>query len=248
MLAAGAREAVVGDMRLAADMQAAAAGVRAIYHICPNMHPDEVEMGHVAVQAGRTAGVSRFVYHSVLHPQTEAMPHHWQKLRVEELLLTAGLPFTILQPAVYMQNILGSWAQIIRQGIYEVPYPVGTRLSMVDLRDVAEAAADVLSKDGHKNATYELVGTMPLPQTAVAVTLGQQLNRPVKAREIALADWQQQAEATGLDGYSRDALIKMFRYYAQFGLAGNPRILTQLLGRRPTSLMEFIAAAITGEE
>jgi hypothetical protein len=23
------------------------------------------------------------VYHSVLHPQIEAMPHHWNKLRVE---------------------------------------------------------------------------------------------------------------------------------------------------------------------
>jgi hypothetical protein len=35
----------------------------------------------------------RLVYHSVLHPQTEQMPHHWHKLRVEEMLLESRLPW-----------------------------------------------------------------------------------------------------------------------------------------------------------
>jgi hypothetical protein len=30
------------------------------------------------------------VFHSVLKPQTEAMPHHWNKLRVEELRYLSG--------------------------------------------------------------------------------------------------------------------------------------------------------------
>ena len=35
-----------------------------------------------------------------------SMPHHWLKMRVEEKLFASGLPFTILQPAAYMQNVL----------------------------------------------------------------------------------------------------------------------------------------------
>jgi NAD(P)H dehydrogenase (quinone) len=64
--------------------------VRAIYHICPNVSRDEVAYARAVATAARTHGVTRFVYHSVLHPQIEAMPHHWQKVRVEEMLLAAG--------------------------------------------------------------------------------------------------------------------------------------------------------------
>ncbi len=71
----------------------------------------------------------RFVYHSVLHPQIEAMPHHWAKMRVEEMLFAAGFDLTILQPTAYMQNILGAWRGIVEDGVFRVPYPVETRLS-----------------------------------------------------------------------------------------------------------------------
>ena len=66
--------------------------------------------GYVAaIRAAQSAGVERFVYHSVLHPQVEIMAHHWQKMRVEEQLFESGLSFTILQPAAYMQNVLAGW-------------------------------------------------------------------------------------------------------------------------------------------
>lgn len=234
--AAGADEVVFGDMRSREVMMAAVAGARAVYHICPNMHPDEVAIGRLAIEAGQAAGVEHFVYHSVLHPQTEAMPHHWHKLRVEEMLLESGLPFTILQPAAYMQNILAGWEAIRTEGIYAVPYPVTTELSLVDLADVADVAALVLTEAGHGGATYEVVGTKPLAQTTVAEELGQVLQRPVAACELSLADWRQQAEAAGMGGYAVDTLIKMFRYYATYGFAGNPHVLGYLLGRQPTSL------------
>ena len=91
----------------------------------------------------------RLVYHSVLHPQIEAMPHHWEKMRAEELLFAAGLDVTVLQPTAYMQNILAGWRDIVEAGIYRVPYPVESRISLVDLDDVAAAAALVLTQPGH---------------------------------------------------------------------------------------------------
>jgi uncharacterized protein YbjT (DUF2867 family) len=121
------------------------------------------------------------VYHSVLHPQIEAMPHHWNKMRVEEMLLGSPLDVTILQPAAYMQNILAEWDRMLRSGVYRVPYPVETRLSLVDLDDLAEAAATVLINAGHSGATYELVGTPPISQIEIAETFGKALGRPVRA-------------------------------------------------------------------
>jgi len=238
--ALGVGEVLVGDMRLPATMDQASRGVRAVYHICPNVSPDEVAIGQVAIAAARAAGVRHFVYHSVLHPQTEAMPHHWQKLRVEERLFESGLSNTILQPAAYMQNVLAHWDQILQQGVYPVPYPVETRLSMVDLEDVATAAAIVITEPGHTGATYELAGPEALSQTEVASLLSEKVGCPVRAQVVSLAAWEQRARASGLGDYQVETLIKMFRYYQRHGFTGNPRVLGWLLQRPPTTFEVFL--------
>ncbi len=236
----GVADVIVGDIGDTAVYHTATQNIRALYHICPNMHPNEVEIGHIAIAAAQANGVQHFVYHSVLHPQTERMPHHWHKLRVEEMLFESGLPVTILQPTAYMQNILGSWRTITEKGLFVVPYPVTTKLSLVDLDDVAKVAAMVLTETGHDGAIYELVGTEPLAQVAVAKGIGEIYGRSVQAQQIPITDWQQQAEAAGLSKYQITTLTKMFNYYADFGFAGSPNVLKFLLGRVPNSLMQFL--------
>lgn len=238
---AGVMAVYQGDMANENDLRQALAGVRAVYHICPNMHPNELGIGEKLLAAAHQHTLSHLVYHSVLHPQTHEMPHHWQKNQLEEKLFTAGIPYTILQPAAYMQNILAGWSRITQQGILANPYPITTRLSLVDLRDVAEVAARVLTEPGHNYATYELVGTRPLTQTQVAALLSQVLDRPVVATEIPLEEWRWQVGAT-LSAYALDTLVKMFHYYAAYGLEGNPTILNLLLSWPPTSLESFFAS------
>ena len=238
---AGAVEVHVGDLAVAADVARAMQGIAAVYHICPNMHQHEVRIGQNIIAAAQTAGMAHLVYHSVLHPQTTRMPHHWHKLQVEEQLFEAGLDYTILQPTAYMQNLLANWASIVDNGQLALPYPVATRISLVDLNDVAQVAAAVIGDPAHFYAIYELVGTLPLAQTTVAQQLSVVLGRSVQAAEITLDVWQKQVRQDGvLSAYAIETLLKMFRYYAQFGLAGNPHTLTTLLGRKPTSVEEFL--------
>jgi NAD(P)H dehydrogenase (quinone) len=236
----GAREVVVGDMRIPATMDRATQGARAVYHICPNVSPDEASIGQAAIAAARLAGVEHFCYHSVLHPQVEAMPHHWEKMRVEEQLYESGLCYTILHPTAYMQNVLAHWDQILEQGTYPAPYALETRLCMVDLEDVAEVAAIVLTEPGHGGATYELVGEGAMTQIEVAEVLSQQLGRPVRAEVTPLDVWERRARAAGLDNYQVETLIKMFRHYERYGFWGNPRVLGWLLRRPPTTFAAFV--------
>jgi NAD(P)H dehydrogenase (quinone) len=240
MTAIGAADAVIGDMEDADSYRRAMAGVTKIYHICPNMHPAEIEIGSLAINAARENKLDHFVYHSVLHPQVEKMPHHWNKMRVEEMLFESKLDFTILQPAPYMQNILAGKNQITSEGIYSVPYPANARFSLVDLEDLGEAAALVLSGSDHNNAIYEIVGTEPLSQDEVALIIGRALNRTVSAEEIGLDSWEKKAKESGMDDYQRNTLLKMFRYYRDFGLAGNSNLLRLLIGREPKTLAAFI--------
>jgi uncharacterized protein YbjT (DUF2867 family) len=239
--AIGVREIVTGEMGDPHALSRATRGTQAIYHICPNVSPHELSFAKALVDGAIRSGVPRLVYHSVLHPQIEAMPHHWNKLRVEEMLFSSGFDVTIMQPTAYMQNCLAEWDRMVGAGIYRVPYPIETRLSLVDLDDVAEAAAIVLTDAGHSGATYELVGTAPLSQIEIAETFGEALKKPVRAEAEAIESWDQRAGAAGMDDHSRETLTKMFRAYARDGLKGNPNVLGWLLGRPPTSLARFAA-------
>jgi uncharacterized protein YbjT (DUF2867 family) len=236
-------EPFAGDLLDASLWPRALAGVDVLYHIAPNMCAREVELGQMAIAAARRAALGRFVFHSVLHPQAEAMPHHWRKLRVEEALFTSGLTYTILQPTAYMQNLAAQVAVIREEGVLRQPYAPDSRISLVDLRDVAEAAAVVLLEPGHAFAIYELVGTPPLSQHEVAARLSQVLGRPVRAEAIPREVWAQQA--SGLSDDARATLLKMFAYYERYGMAGNPNVLTWLLGRPPRTLEDWARQAFS---
>ncbi len=237
---AGAQEMAIGDLRDQDAIQKAARGIRAIYHICPNVNPLEVGIGQNVINAARLAFVEHFVYHSVLHPQVKAMPHHWLKMSVEALIFESGIPYTILQPAGYMQNVLAEWDSIVERGVYAVPYALETRLGMVDIEDVAEVAVMTLTEPGHLHATYELAGSEVLTQTEIAATLSRVLDRPVQAETTPIETWTGQARDAGLGMYQTETLVKMFRYCEQHGFWGNPGVLKHLIGREPTRFEDFV--------
>jgi NAD(P)H dehydrogenase (quinone) len=244
LFALGAAEVNVGRFTDARALALAAGGAEAIYHICPNVSPHEVAYARAVASAARDHGVKRFVYHSVLHPQIEAMPHHWQKLRVEEMLLGSGFDLTVLQPTAYMQNLLNVWDGIVADGMLRVPYPPETRLSLVDLEDIGEVAATVLMQHGHGGASYELVGTKPLSQTEVASAIGVALGRVVRVEAETPTAWEARAATRGVGEQERAALAAMFRYYAGHGLIGSTNTLRWLLGRPPNDLAAFLGGIV----
>jgi NAD(P)H dehydrogenase (quinone) len=236
----GAAEVRIGDFEDARALDLATAGAQAIYHICPNVSRNEFGYARAVAVAAQANNVKRFVYHSVLHPQIETMPHHWEKLRTEAMLLDADFDLTILQPTAYMQNLLGAWRGIVDYGVYRIPYPAKTRRSLVHIDDLAEAAARVLTEDGHAGATYEIAGTGPISQTEVANAIGAVLGRAIRVEEEPLAAWETRARAAGMGDHERTTLVAMFRYYASHGLIGNPNTLRWLLGHAPTDLLRFV--------
>lgn len=230
--AAGAVRGVVVDL---ADSRALAARFSdhdAIYHVPPNMHPDESALTASAIAAAVSAGARRFVLHSVLAPYLPQLPHHLRKAESECALRGSELDWTILQPASYAQNVLPYLDEVRRTGRWSLPYRPSAPFTPVDLDDVAEAAARVLGEDGHSFASYELCGPQVLNSCAMAVLL-----EPLLGRRIEVAH-----EPAGEEVLPD--LRAMFDYYDRHGLVGNPGALARLIGLAPSTFAQAIGRAL----
>jgi uncharacterized protein YbjT (DUF2867 family) len=236
----GATETVVGDLLDPDALRKALVGIRSVVHIGPPMHPREAEIGHAVVAAARHAGVEHFVQFSVAHPQLEPLLNHQAKLAVERVVLTSRMPFTILQPMHYMQNV--DVARVVKDGILRQSYSLDTRLAHVDLKDVAEVAAKVIADpQRHRYATYELCGEAFHTAHELAETISAESGRPIETEQtsvpLASSDVSRPSEAAD---YRLDAMLRLFDHYARYGITGNANVLGWLLGRRPKSFAEYV--------
>ncbi|MHA3837890.1 NmrA family NAD(P)-binding protein [Terrabacter sp. AAH1] len=236
--AAGARSISVVDLVSGAGLAAAVAGVDAVYHLAPNVHPDEVRMAERVAAAAAAEGGPRFVFHSVLHPDDASMPHHLRKAEAEHVVRGTVPGATVLRPAAYHQNLL----EAARSGRLAVPYSLDSPFSNVDLDDVAEAAAVVLTRHGHEGLTYELAGPEVLSVREQAAAASEVLGHHVSAEHVSPDAWSA-GPGTGLPEQARADLLAMFTAYDREGLVGEADTLRRLLGREPRTWADVLRAA-----
>lgn len=218
-------------------------GCSALYLVAPNVHPDEPALVQRVLDAAADGGVGHIVYHSVAQPYSPSMPHHVDKAVAEDLVRRSGLAWTLLQPCAYTQNLLDQLRADLPRLV--VPYDVDQPFSFVDLLDVADAAAVVLTEPRHVGATYELGGPQALTVREVGERAAAVLGRSVEVASITPADWAV-GPGAGLSDDARRRLTAMFDYYDRHGLLAGSLALEALLGRRPTAVQDVLARELSG--
>lgn len=232
-LSALSAEVVGADLTDPAAVEPLLAGADALYLIWPNFDPAETAGAVALLDAARRAGVGRVVYHSVLRPQARSMPHHAAKDRVEEALDRSGLTWRVLQPCAYADNLHGRFADVAATGRFRSPWGLERAQSLVDLRDVADAAAVLLTEDGLDGGTFEAAGPEPLTAPRIAALLGAWLGREVCAVDSP-PDGPVPVE------YAARCSRLMFDHYRAHGFTGSPRVLEGLLGRPARTFAEHL--------
>jgi len=235
-----------GDLRDGRALRQAMAAAERVYHICPAWAPDEADIGEAVIAAAQASDISLFGYHGVIAPHLEEVPSHWAKMQVQMALMRSGLAFSVFQPAAYMQNLAVSLAQAPNSGKLTLPYRVDAPLSWVDIEDVGEAVATLMTRPGQQGATYELCGTdAPLTPLDIAETLSQALQQEVEACACPVADFIGQPPYSEFGAAHLERLGAYYRFVDEFGMrAGNPQVLTMILGRRPTTFGAFAARLV----
>ncbi len=237
----GAAEIAVGDLTDSDSLRRAMVGAGQVLHICPPMHPLEDAIAQTMIDLARAQSVERFVLYSVLHPILTDVPHHRRKLEAERYLVDSDLNYTILQPSRYMQHLVPIWKTVQSTGEHSMPFDVTACFSVVDLSDLAEATARIMTEPGHEGATYQLAGPQALSQNDMAGILTEVLGRPVRAVAKPLDDFRRDAVVAGFAAERIETMLLMNAHYDAHGLIGNCNVLRWILGREPTRFAEFVA-------
>src|SRR6059058_3500991 len=151
-------EVVIGDLEELDTLAEAFDGVDILWLLTP-ASALEPSMGSNAVQAAKRAKVKHIVRNSAIKAGHDA-PNRNGRLHalVEESVKASGIPWTILRPHYYMQNLLSSAGSVASDGMLYMNMGQG-RVGMIDGRDVGVFAAKVIQNaERHAGKTYTPTG------------------------------------------------------------------------------------------
>jgi len=233
-------EVATGDLTDPSTLVKAMTGMQRVYLLTPPAPADlHVQMERNALQAAVKTGVAHLIKQSVHLAAPDApvgiMRSHF---RCEELLRASGLPFTILRPNSFMQNLLTFAPGIRATGALAAPAQ-GVRLSLIDARDVAAAAAAILNQPGHEAATYRLTGPEALGFQELASQLTRAVGAPTAYAELPMDQARDRMRAAGMPEFLLEETIAHFDYW-RTGVGGEVTShLGDLVGRPPRRFAAF---------
>jgi uncharacterized protein YbjT (DUF2867 family) len=235
-------EVRIADLARPRDLSTELIGVERLFLLSP-ITPDLAERELRLIQAALRASVKHVVKLSALGASPDWMvpapQWHWE---AEQRLQSSGLAWTLLRPTYFMQNLL-ALVPAVMSGV--LPLPLGdARISMIDVRDIAEVAVRALTEGGHEGRVYELTGPTPVGGADVAQTLSDVLAKPVQYIDQPEEQAISAMRRAGLPDWLVDQRTAAFRSYRHAGPEGYAArvsdAVAQVTGMPPRGLASFV--------
>ena len=232
-------EWVKGDLLEVDSLQAAVAGVDAIY-LLSSGGPESVPAQKNLIDVAKAAGVKRIVKHSGMGASRQSPIHlaQWHA-EIEEYLVASGLEYTILRPHFFLQNLLWDAASIKGQAAIYAPM-ADARFSAIDARDIAAAAVTVLTEPGHHGKTYDLTGSEAVSYSDIAAAISQAAGKPIQYVTLDFDAYYQGGLKAGLPEWMASDMTELFRYFASGAAADISPAVEQLTGKPARGLQTFV--------
>ena len=214
----------------------------------------DATMGQVQtafIDAGGGAGVGHVVKLSGIIPDPGS-PFRFARMHaeIERHLEASGLAFTHLRAGEFMHAYFRQVPSIVNRGALLRPM-ADARIASIDIGDIAEVAADVLTGSGHEGKTYPLTGPEALTMTEVADRLSAATGNPIRYINVPPEDAKSAQLAAGVPAYLADGLAELFAERREGKEATVSPVIQTVFGHRPTSFDSFAqrhAAVFRGEQ
>ncbi|MFI6119707.1 SDR family oxidoreductase [Streptomyces sp. NPDC051064] len=199
---------------------------------------------HTAViDAAKAAGVAQLAYTGVLGgPGADFLLAEEHKA-TEQLILDSGLPYTFLRNGWYTENYTANLAPVLEHGAVVANAGDG-RVASATRADYADAAAAVLTGEGHLGVAYELSGDVAWSLAEYADVVAAAAGKEIAYKNVPAPVHQEILVGAGLPEPFAAILVDVDEAIARGLLAGTSGDLARLIGRPTTPLAETVAAAV----
>lgn len=249
-------ETVEADLYDGGSMIAAAQGIDGIAAHLPFVFDRGLaaKLGSNIAAAARANGVRRIVFNTSCHVEDNDIgsPAHDGRRDIEEAIIDSGSDYVILEPKVFMDNMVRSWNKpsIVNNGIFAYPAKPDLKISWICLDDVAAYMVEALVRADIPSGRYRIGGPEALTGDEVAARLSQAAGRPIVFKSLTPDAFASAMSllVTGSPDVAPhsiyDGMASFYRWYnsqAQSPLVADVAGMAQHFRHTPTSLAHWAA-------
>ncbi|MGW4079033.1 SDR family oxidoreductase [Streptomyces asiaticus] len=199
-----------------------------------------------AIDAAARAGAELIAYTSTLNAHTASMILADAHAKTERYLRDSGVPGVVLRNGWYLENYTSQIPLYLRSGV--VPGSAGAgRVSAASRRDYAEAAATVLTTEGHAGSVYELGGDTAFSLAELATALSAATGQEVVYGDLPAERFRDALLDAGLPAELAEVLADSDLGLKRGELFTDSSDLSRLIGRPTTTLTDALTDALTGD-
>ncbi|MGH8555647.1 MAG: SDR family oxidoreductase [Gammaproteobacteria bacterium] len=231
-------EVRVGDLEKPWTLGPAFAGADIVWVLAPP-GPRAPEQCSNALWAARQGGTKHAVRMSAIGAAHTAPTINSRLHALSDAeLVGSGIPFTILKPHFFMQNLMMAAQSVAQQGAMYFALADG-KVGLIDSRDISDFAAHVLTTAGHEGKTYTLTGPASLSMHQIAAAIGEAIGKAVKYVPVPVEDARQSMVQMGMDEWTANLLCD---YSAAYSANWGDLVtddFQRVTGKAPRSMEQF---------
>ena len=234
------REATYEDP---AALKEALAGVDKLLLVSGSVVGQRVEQHANVIRAAADAGVQSIAYTSILDASRSPLALAAEHKATEEILATSGVPHVLLRNGWYWENYTNGLAGTVERGVLIGSAGEG-KVAGAARADYAEAAAAVLTSEGHDGKVYELGGNDRLTYAELARQLSSVSGETVTYLNLSPDEYVTALEQAGVPTGFASVLANSDIGAAAGALDTDSGDLQRLLGRASTPVATVLRTAL----
>lgn len=212
---------VKGDLNNLDSFEQAVNGVDSIFLMGTPLEDGiegETRRGKMMADIAKEKNVKHLVYSSVANAdRNTGIPHFESKYKVEQHIQNLGIPYTIIGPTFFMENLLTYLKPGLEQGQLALPLSPSSILQQIALENIAQFATLVLERRNSFLGKRIDIASDELTGEQAAKILSDELGRKIKYVQVPLEQIRQAGEDIAL----------MYEWYERVGPGIDIRSLHQ---------------------
>lgn len=231
------------DYDLPETLNSALSGVDKLLLISANEIGRRTPQHKAVIEAAKQAHVPYIAYTSLLHADTSPLGLAQEHRETEHLIQASGLKYTLLRNNWYSENYLSGIAHTIESGTLYGAAGLG-KVSSASRQDYAEAAAQVLTSEGHDDKTYELAGSESFTLADLAQEISHASAKSVDYQNLTAQDYTQALLQAGLPTGLAEVIVDADVQTEKGALFSTSQDLEKLIGRKTTAIKDQVKISL----